>query len=116
MGSLRLRPAALLATLALAFPAGALAQGAGDSQYQDPLAGEEGQSEQGTGGGGGGQGGGGELQPAPPPGSEARAAQEPTPEGQLPATGADAWLTALLGAGLVLTGAGLRVRLREPVA
>jgi hypothetical protein len=37
-----------------------------------------------------------------------------TPPRTLPRTGADAWLTALLGGGLVLTGAGLRLRLREP--
>lgn len=36
-----------------------------------------------------------------------------TPPAQLPRTGADAWLTALLGAGLLLTGAGLRLRLRD---
>ncbi|MDX6642856.1 MAG: hypothetical protein QOD76_818, partial [Solirubrobacteraceae bacterium] len=32
---------------------------------------------------------------------------------RLPATGADVWLLALVGLGLVLTGAGLRVRLEE---
>lgn len=34
--------------------------------------------------------------------------------GQLPRTGFDAWLTALGGAGFMLAGFGLRLRLRVP--
>jgi hypothetical protein len=131
--------AAVAATIVLgAFPALARA-GAADNQYQDPFAGEEGgsQNQSGGGGGGGGSGGGGSggggsggggsggggsgggggssqgSSPSrfgnSPPERSAQAA------GQIPRTGADAGLVALLGAGLVLTGAGLRVRLRQPV-
>jgi hypothetical protein len=118
--------AAVAATLVLgAFPALARA-GAADNQYQDPFAGEEdGSQNQSSGGGGGGSGGGGSggggsSQGSSQGSSPSRFDNSP-PErsgqstGQIPRTGADAGLVALLGAGLVLTGAGLRVRLRQPV-
>src|SRR4051794_17707198 len=126
------RTAVLVAALALAVPAKALAQGAGDDQYTDPLAGEDtggggsggggggGSGSSGSGGGGGGGGGAegssgmGALSSSPP--GEQAAAQTATPAGQLARTGADPGLVALLGAGFVLTGAGLRVRLRAPLA
>jgi len=47
--------------------------------------------------------------PAPPAATAASARR-------LPSTGADAGMLALTGAGLLLTGAGLRLRLREPSA
>jgi LPXTG-motif cell wall-anchored protein len=116
------RLAALAVALSLALPAGALAQGAGDNQYQDPFAGEDSGSGSGSGGGGGGGGGaegtsgnGSELSNSPPSGQQL-AAQSSTPSGELPRTGADPGLVALLGAGLILTGAGLRARVRRPVA
>jgi hypothetical protein len=106
------RIAALAAVLALAAPAGAWAQGAGDTQYEDPFAGENG----GNGGGGSGSGSGAGSGANPKlsstmPGSQGGA------EGsqRLPRTGADPGLVALLGAGFLLTGAGLRVRVRRPV-
>jgi LPXTG-motif cell wall-anchored protein len=107
------RIAALAAALSLALPAGALAQGAGDNQYQDPFAGEN----SGSGGGGGAEGttGNGSLSNSPPSG-EQLASQQSTSSGELPRTGADPGLVALLGAGLILTGAGLRVRVRRPIA
>jgi LPXTG-motif cell wall-anchored protein len=116
------RLAALAVALSLALPAGALAQGAGDNQYQDPFAGEDSGSGSGGGSGGGGGGGGAEgttgngseLSNSPP--SSQLAAQSSTPSGELPRTGADPSLVALLGAGLILTGAGLRVRVRRPIA
>src|SRR3954464_3609315 len=111
------RIAVLAAALSLSFPAGALAQGAGDNQYQDPFAGEDAGSGSGSGGGGGAEGtsGNGSLSNSPPAG-EQLASQQSTSSGQLPRTGADPGLVALLGAGLILTGAGLRVRVRRPIA
>jgi LPXTG-motif cell wall-anchored protein len=115
------RIAALAAALSLALPAGALAQGAGDNQYQDPFAGEDSGSGSGSGGGSGGGGGAegtsgnGSLSNSPPAG-ESLASQQSTSSGELPRTGADPGLVALLGAGLILTGAGLRVRVRRPIA
>jgi hypothetical protein len=104
------RIAALTAALLLSAPAGAWAQGAGDTQYQDPFAGENG----GNGGGGSGSGSGKGDNPrlsSTMPGAQGGA------EGanRLPRTGADPGLVALLGAGFLLTGAGLRVRVRRPV-
>jgi hypothetical protein len=99
--------AAGLAVLSLAFPAGALAQGAGDNQYEDPFA-EEGQ------GGAGGQGGNGDMDSLSgnAPGTNAKASAR---SGELARTGAEPGVVALLGAGLLLTGAGLRIRVRRPV-
>jgi LPXTG-motif cell wall-anchored protein len=106
--------AALL--LSLALPAAALAQGAGDEQYQDPFGDEQSQQE---------------PAPTPEPAQPAPpAAAAPTPEpaspsqgqatpppaapaqtgDQLPYTGADAGLLALAGA--VLLSAGLALRRR----
>jgi hypothetical protein len=125
----RRRIAALAVGLALICPAGAFAQGAGDNQYQDPFAGEDGSGSgsgsdsSGSGGGGGGGGGGGSSSSSgsspsntAPGTSEQAAAQTATPAGELARTGADPGLVALLGLGFVLTGAGLRVRVRRPVA
>jgi LPXTG-motif cell wall-anchored protein len=106
----------LTVAVALAVPAGALAQGAGSDQYQDPLAGQPGAGT-GSGGGngtsGGGNGGNGNAgTPA------ANTTQAGTADGtgttsaqardQLPATGADAWLLALAGVTLLGGGLGLR--------
>jgi hypothetical protein len=107
----------------LAYPAAALA-GASDNQYQDPFAGSNDDSGQSGGGGGGsGSGGGGGTTPqggsssSSSPQATSPAADESQGAGrQVPRTGADPGLVALLGAGLILTGAGLRVRVRRPVA
>jgi len=121
------RIAALAVALALALPAAAGAQGAGDGQYQDPFGagqgGEPDQSQGSTGSQGdagsgddGSQGdpGSGEapLSQAAPggPGSEVEAAEQERAPNELARTGAEPGLIALLGAGLVLTGVGLRVR------
>jgi hypothetical protein len=115
------RIAALAAALSFALPAGALAQGAGDNQYQDPFAGEDsGSSGSGSGSGSGGGGGAegtdnGSLSSSPPSGDQL-ASQQSGASGELARTGADPGLVALLGAGLILTGAGLRVRVRRPIA
>lgn len=121
------RIAVLAAALSLSLPAGALAQGAGENQYTDPF--EEEQSSSGGGGNSGassgsgsqsgtGAGGGGELSTTPPDDgtSESQAVRTRTPDGELARTGAEPGLIALLGAGFVLTGAGLRVRVRRPLA
>jgi LPXTG-motif cell wall-anchored protein len=111
------RIAALVAALTLALPAGALAQGAGDNQYQDPFAGEDSGSGSGGGGGGGGaEGTNGDGSPSDSPPSGEQLASQSTSSGELPRTGADPGLVGLLGAGLILTGAGLRVRVRRPIA
>jgi LPXTG-motif cell wall-anchored protein len=114
------RIAALAAALSLALPAGALAQGAGDNQYQDPFAGEDsgsgGGSGSGSSGGGGAEGTDNGTLSSSPPSGEQLASQQSTSSGELPRTGADPGLVALLGAGLILTGAGLRVRVRRPIA
>src|SRR4051812_1356855 len=98
------RIAALVAALSLSLPAGALAQGAGDNQYQDPFAGEDSGSGSGSGPGGGGgaegSSGNGSLSSSPPAG-EQLASQSSTSSGELPRTGADPGLVALLGAGLI---------------
>ena len=104
--------AALATTLALAAPGAALAQSAGDDQYEDPFAGETTP----------------EPEPAPTlePAPAAPAAPQPEPEPapapvtraeaaaaeELPATGVETTLVALLGAGMLLTGTGVRLRLR----
>ena len=114
------RIAALAAALSLSLPAGALAQGAGDNQYQDPFAGEDsgsgGGSGSGSSGGGGAEGTDNGTLSSSPPSGEQLASQQSTSSGELPRTGADPGLVALLGAGLILTGAGLRVRVRRPIA
>jgi len=114
----RIRNALVIVAAAVAFaPASALAQGAGDDQYNDPFGGEE---EQAT--------------PAPtprapaatpaaPPPAAAQATPAPAgpqatpapPSGPtLPHTGVDAWPLALGGALLLGSGLALRARLRAP--
>lgn len=110
---------ALVASLALALPAAAHAQGAGDNQYTDPFAGDNGSGSGSSGSGSGTQGGaegsnGSELSNTAP--SEQNASQTSTPSGELPRTGADPGMLALLGAGFVFFGVGMRVRVRRPLA
>lgn len=108
------RAAAVLATaLALAAPASALAQSAGDEQYRDPFAGEQ-PPQDGSSGGGDPNGatapqGGTGSAPAPAP-STTPAPGEPTATvaGELPRTGPAAAL--IFVAGVVLVGAGLGLR------
>jgi hypothetical protein len=107
---MRRRPliVALILLPALAAPGGALAQSAGDEQYQDPFA----ETEQAPSGQGGGSGGGQDAQPAPAPAqAPASSAQsEPAPGAPaLPRTGFPAALAAAIG--LVLLAAGVALRL-----
>jgi hypothetical protein len=136
---MRFRPwsAALAVAVLLVTPSAALAQSAGDNQYQDPFAGQSGGgggSSRG-GGGGGGSGGGGQSNQAnqgsssssggqSSGGGSTQAAQsagttqsttspQATPGKQLPRTGGEPGLVALLGSGLIVAGAGLRLRVRR---
>jgi LPXTG-motif cell wall-anchored protein len=99
--------ATILVLLGLAAPA-AWAQSAGDEQYQDPFAGQN---------GGSSSGGGSAPAPASTPAPAAPAAAAPAAasaaaqQPQLPRTGAETLLTALAGVGLVMAGIGLRLRL-----
>ncbi|MDX6670316.1 MAG: hypothetical protein QOI91_679 [Solirubrobacteraceae bacterium] len=118
------RLAALTAAATLAFPAGALAQGAGETQYSDPFQGQGGSGSSGSGSGSSsgsgsgsnasGTGSGSQLSTTPPGSAQTGATRTGT--GQLPNTGAEPGLLALLGAGFILTGAGLRVRVRRSLA
>ncbi len=98
----------LTCAVALAFPASALAGGAGDDQYQDPFADQPAQTQ---------------SSPAPQDSAPAQQAAPQTDSGSaaaapsatpaspaLPRTGADAGLTALGGGVLLLAGVALRRR------
>lgn len=106
----RLRHGLAVALAVLAFPAGALAQGAGDDQYSDPF--------------------GADATPTPRPAATAtpapaRPAATPAPAPasaaatatpsppQLPYTGSESWPLALGGALLLGVGVTLRARLRD---
>jgi LPXTG-motif cell wall-anchored protein len=105
----------VLATLllALAIPAAALAQGAGDEQYQDPFGDEQSQpTPTATPAPTQAPSTSSQVQPAP---TATAAPQTPPPSGgrQLPYTGADAGLLALAGAALLGAGLGLRRAVHE---
>lgn len=119
----RSRAIVALLALLLALPSSALAQGAGDQQYQDPFGGEQTQDgggggggddglsddpPVGGGGGGGDTGGGGETDP---PAEDQPAAEAPK---ALPNTGSDPRVLAFLGLVLLMFGVGLRLRTIDP--
>ena len=94
---------------ALAAPSAALAQGAGDEQYQDPFGDEQSQPEPTA------TPAPAPAQPAPAQPAPAQPAPAPAPAPaqasqteQLPRTGADAGWLALAGAVLLTAGLGLR--------
>jgi LPXTG-motif cell wall-anchored protein len=109
----RIRHGLAVVLAVLAFPAGALAQGAGDDQYSDPF--------------------GADATPTPKPKPAATAAPAPAqpaatpapataaatasatpdPRPQLPYTGLDAWPVAVGGALLLGSGLALRKRVRD---
>jgi LPXTG-motif cell wall-anchored protein len=104
----RRRISVLIAALALAAPGTALAQSAGDEQYQDPFGGDD----QNQGGGSdtpSASGGAAQATPTPTTAPvEASAAAQ-----QLPRTGGDPELPAIAGAVLLAGGVALRLRLRR---
>jgi hypothetical protein len=107
-----LRHGLAVALAALAFPAGALAQGAGDDQYSDPFGADATPTATPR--------PAATAAPAPaqpaataqPAAASASAAATPAPA-QLPYTGLDAWPLALGGALLLGAGVTLRARLRD---
>jgi hypothetical protein len=114
----RSRLVALLAALTLAAPASALAQSAGDEQYQDPFGGDDQQQSSGDQGSSSGSAGT-TAQATPTP----TAAPSLTPSGttavesapaaqQLPRTGGDPITPAVAGFWLLLGGVALRARIR----
>lgn len=129
------RWAVLVVALVLALPGTALAQGAGDNQYQDPFSGQNGSGHSGSGShsssgssssgsssssssssgssssGSSGSGSGDAQLSGSPPGMSSASQGGRT----LPATGGQPITLGLLGAGLLLAGVGLRLRLRRPV-
>lgn len=115
--------AILAAALALSAPGAALAQSAGDDQYRDPFAGEEqpddaagGDDPEASGGSGGAGGSGGGSTAAPAPTAQTApvtTAPTATTAGEtLPRTGADAWILAIAGVGLLAAGSALRRSVR----
>jgi LPXTG-motif cell wall-anchored protein len=107
------RSLSVAAVLCALLPAGAAAQSAGDDQYQDPFADEPAQ----------------EAPAAPPaatpapaapaqaPASEAPVTAAAAPQAaaaQLPRTGGEAWLLALVGLALLSAGVALRAHARRP--
>jgi LPXTG-motif cell wall-anchored protein len=119
---LRLRLAACLSALLLAAPAAAFAQGAGDDQYQDPFGDQPVQNDGGSGEDGlsdeppvGGNGNGNANGGGDPGGAGDPEADDPARR-QLPNTGSDPRPLAALGVALLLVGAGMRLRSRDPDA
>lgn len=101
MTQLRRLPALAAALALLACPAGALAQGEGDNPpplNDKPPSSLEGENTD-------------RGRDGADSGSAQSAAPAPAAEPQLAATGSETWLVALAGAGLLLTGLGLRLRL-----
>jgi hypothetical protein len=130
------RLAALAIAGLLAAPGTALAQSAGDNQYQDPFGsqgsggGQSGGS-QGSGGGSGQSGGdqssgsqsssgqssdGGSSQSSSSTGTTDAQTSQTTSSRELPRTGGEPGLIALMGAALTFGGVALRRRVRRPAA
>ncbi len=122
----RRRSAAVLAALMLALsPAAAFGQSAGDDQYEDPFAGQDQEQAEPTPTPSPVTSDPGfedeEPAPAQPAAEEQaeepqEAAPAPAAANELPRTGSDTAVVALLGSGLLLTGVGLRLRLRDGAA
>jgi hypothetical protein len=113
---LRPRLIAFLAVLALAAPASAFAQSAGDEQYQDPFGGDDsgqsGSSDQGSSSGDAGTTTQAAPTAAPTPVPSVTATQQAPAAQQLPRTGGDPITPAVAGFWLLLGGVALRARVR----
>lgn len=118
----------LAAAATLAAPATAVAQSAGDDQYSDPFAGDNGSSDGGGSGGSdggdsGGSSGGSSGGDSSSSGGGSSSGAEASTSGptaasaddgpSLARTGAETGILALGGVSLVLAGIALRLRLRE---
>jgi hypothetical protein len=105
---------ALVCAVLLALPASALAQSAGDNQYQDPFSGQapsSSQPKQAPSGGGGGNAGataGTTAQAAPADPSATASQSQQSPGATLPRTGFNATLPLAYGLVLLLSGVALR--------
>jgi hypothetical protein len=109
------RIATLSVAVALAAPATAFAQSAGDEQYQDPFGGDQGQSQNsGTPSSSGDQGTSTPTQAPAPTAAQptATTAQAAPAAAQLPRTGGDPLPVAVAGFWLLLGGVALRARVR----
>jgi LPXTG-motif cell wall-anchored protein len=128
----------------LVFPASALAQGAGDDQYQDPFGDQQAQTGGGSGSsddgglsdsppvkngsgsnsgsgssgssGSGSTGAGSTGTPAPAPSTGTAPSTSAEATGRLPHTGSDPRILVVLGASMILGGIGLRLRTIDPDA
>jgi hypothetical protein len=131
------RLATITAALVLALPGSALAQGAGDDQYQDPF-GDQTQTQTGDGltespnvggnsgsgsssgsassGSSGSSGSGSAGTTTTAPAAPATTTPAAGAGEGLPNTGTDPRILVLLGCAFVLTGAGLRLRTIDPDA
>jgi hypothetical protein len=114
------KPAALVVALALALPPAALADSAGDNQYQDPFSNAPSQPKQNKTPSSGTQGSGTTQTPAPAPPESAAptqtsaataAAATPSGSDTLPRTGFPLVPVAAIGAALVGVGLALRLLL-----
>jgi LPXTG-motif cell wall-anchored protein len=130
------RVMALAIAALLVAPGTALAQSAGDNQYQDPFGSQGGGGGQSGGsqgsGGGSGQSGGdqssgsqsssgqssdaGSSQSSSSTGTTDAQSSQTTSSRELPRTGGEPGLVALMGAALTLGGVALRRRVRRPAA
>lgn len=116
------RIAWLLAAAALALPAAAWGQSAGDEQYEDPFAGEDQEQPEPTPTPAASTPDPGvtqSAQPAPAPTATTAptvttAQSSPAAQEQLPRSGADEGLVALAGGVLLASGLALRRRTRRP--
>jgi hypothetical protein len=106
-----------VATLVLALPSAALAQSAGDDQYQDPFAGQEqpqggggnsGGGNSGGGAGGGGQGDNAQASPSQTASGDGSQGQTAQAGDTLPRTGMPAFLLLAYGWALLVGGVALR--------
>jgi len=95
-------------------PAGASAQSAGDEQYEDPFADEQPQAQATPAPTQAPAAEPAQTQTTPAPSTAAPAQAAPAPSAaQLPRTGGDAWLPALLGLILLSAGVALRAHARR---
>jgi hypothetical protein len=95
-------------------PAAASAQSAGDEQYEDPFGDEQPQSQATPAPTQAPAAEPAQSQTTPAPAPVAPAATQPSAQAQLPRTGGDARLPALLGLVLLSAGVALRAHARRP--